>query len=182
MCLQDVLLSDKNRCAHFASQSQSCPELHSVPPQRSGGIVNSQLIYSMNGNGRTKGRPKKLAEKRTKKIDARFTEEEYAIVCGLELTLGLNKTDLVRKRLLQDAPLLIVNAKELIALLNEIGTEMGRCGNNINQLAKYANILKKSGASSPMVVERFNTLFEQYLKTQQTLNISLRKVIRMTSN
>jgi hypothetical protein len=57
---------------------------------------------------------------------------------------------------------------------------MGRCGNNINQLAKYANILKKRGMLSPVVIERFNVLFEQYLKNQQALDASLRKVFRMT--
>src|SRR5258708_38289022 len=124
----------------------------------------------MNGKGRTKGRPQKLAGKRNKKIDARFTAEEYRVICELELTLGLTKTELVRQRLLSNAGLLVVNAKELIVLLDQVGAEMGRCGNNINQLAKYANILKKRGMLSPVVIERFNVLFEQYLKNQQALD------------
>jgi Bacterial mobilisation protein (MobC) len=62
-----------------------------------------------------------------------------------------------------------------------VGVDMGRCGNNINQLAKYANILKKRGMLSPVVIERFNVLFEQYLKNQQALDVSLRKVFRMTA-
>jgi hypothetical protein len=121
-----------------------------------------------------------LAGKRNKKIDARFTEDEYAIICKLEKTLGLTKTELVRQRLLSNAGLLVVNAKELIVLLDQVGAEMGRCGSNINQLAKYANILKKRGMLSPVVIERFNVLFEQYLKNQQALDASLRKVFRMT--
>ena len=121
-----------------------------------------------------------LAGKRLKKIDTRFTEDEYQIVCEMEKTLGLTKTELVRQRLLSNAGVLVVNAKELIALLDQVGTEMGRCGNNINQLAKYANILKKRGMLAPVVIERFNVLFEQYLKNQQALEASLRKVFRMT--
>lgn len=121
-----------------------------------------------------------LAGKRNKKIDARFTEDEYAIICKLEKTLGVTKTELVRQRLLSNAGLLVVNAKELIVLLDQVGAEMGRCGSNINQLAKYANILKKRGMLSPVVIERFNVLFEQYLKNQQALDASLRKVFRMT--
>lgn len=121
-----------------------------------------------------------LAGKRIKKIDTRFTEDEYQIICELEKTLGLTKTELVRQRLLSNAGLLVVNAKELIVLLDQVGSEMGRCGNNINQLAKYANILKKRGMLSPVVIERFNVLFEQYLKNQQALNTSLRKVFRIT--
>ncbi|WPU96478.1 plasmid mobilization relaxosome protein MobC [Mucilaginibacter sabulilitoris] len=134
----------------------------------------------MNGRGRTKGRRQMLAGKRIKKIDTRFTEDEYQIICELEKTLGLTKTELVRQRLLSNAGLLVVNAKELIVLLDQVGSEMGRCGNNINQLAKYANILKKRGMLSPVVIERFNVLFEQYLKNQQALNTSLRKVFRIT--
>lgn len=133
----------------------------------------------MNGRGRTKGRPQKTADKKTKKIDARFTEDEYALICEMEKTLGLTKTELIRHRLLNEAGVLIVNAKELIILLDEVGTEMGRCGNNINQLAKYANILRKRDIPSPAVIERFNILFTQYLQNQQALDASLRKVFRM---
>jgi hypothetical protein len=84
----------------------------------------------------------------------------------------------VRSRLLQDAQLTIINAKELIGLLENIGAEMGRCGNNINQLAKYANILNKHGRLSPVVIERFNLLFEQYVYEQRLLETALRKIIK----
>ena len=134
----------------------------------------------MNGRGRTKGRPQILAGKRIKKIDARFTEDEYALITEMEKALGLTKTELVRQRLLSNAGLLVGNAKELIVLLDQVGAEMGRCGNNINQLAKYANILKKRGIVSPVVIERFNHLFEEYLKNQRALDATLRKVFRMT--
>jgi hypothetical protein len=127
---------------------------------------------------KVKGRPLKTEGKRTKKIDARFTEDEFKVVLELEKTLGISRTDLVRTRLLQDARLTVINAKELIALLDSIGTELGRCGNNINQLAKYANVLNKYGRLSPVVMERFNLLFEDYTENQKKLEISLRKIIR----
>ena len=129
----------------------------------------------------TKGRPQKANGKRIRKIDARFTEEEYNIISELEKTLGIRKTDLVRTRLLQDAQLRIINAKELIESLNEIGGEMGRCGNNINQVAKYANILNKKGTLSPAIIERFNLLFENYIDKQQSLETAFRKIIRMAA-
>ncbi len=125
-----------------------------------------------------KGRPEKTEGKRTRKIDTRFTEEEFKAVLELEKTLGVRRTDLVRTRLLQDARLTIINAKELIGLLDGIGTELGRCGNNINQLAKYANILNKYGRLSPVVVERFNLLFEVYIENQKALEAALRNIIR----
>jgi hypothetical protein len=136
----------------------------------------------MTFSSKVKGRPIKTEGKRTKKVDARFTEDEYKVILELEKTLGVRKSDLVRTRLLQDARLTIVNARELIGFLDSTGAELGRCGNNINQLAKYANILNKKGVLSPMVCERFNLLFEQYIQNQRTLETALRKIIRMTGN
>ncbi len=117
-------------------------------------------------------------ENRTKKIDARFTEAEYKTIQALEKELGVRKTDLVRSRLLENAPAMVLNAKELIRSLDSISAEIGRSGNNINQLARYANILNNKKVLSPMVAERFNMLFEQYLLNQKMLEASLRKVVR----
>jgi hypothetical protein len=117
-------------------------------------------------------------ENRIKKIDARFTEAEYQLVLALEKELGVRKTDLVRMRLLGDAPAVVLNAKELIRSLDSIGAELGHSGNNINQLARYANILKKKRMLSPVVMERFNILFEQYIGHQKNLEAALRSIVR----
>jgi hypothetical protein len=117
-------------------------------------------------------------ENRTKKIDARFTEAEYQLVLALEKELGVRKTDLVRMRLLGDAPAVVLNAKELIRSLDSIGAELGHSGNNINQLARYANILNKKRMLSPVVMERFNILFEQYISHQKNLEAALRSIVR----
>jgi len=119
-----------------------------------------------------------MKENRSKKIDARFTEEEYKIVLALEKELGVRKSDLVRDRLLNNAPAVIIHAKELIARLDAICTELGRSGNNINQLARYANILNKRNLLSPVVIGRFNILFEEYLANQKVLEGVLRSIIR----
>jgi hypothetical protein len=129
-------------------------------------------------NHKKTGRPQKTEAKRIKKIDVRFTEEEYHIIKGLEETLGISKTDLVRQRLLHGARLTMINAKEMIGELDNIGTELGRSGNNINQLARYANTLNKKSILSPQVMEQFNILFEKYIENQRGLEIVLRKIIR----
>jgi hypothetical protein len=126
-----------------------------------------------------KGRPVLLEGKRSKKIDARFTEEEYKVVLALEKELGVHKTDLVRRGVLNNAPAVLVNAKEMLRALDSIGLELARSGNNINQLARYANILNKRSILSPMVVERFNLLFETHLGLQKELSIALRKVLKL---
>jgi hypothetical protein len=126
-----------------------------------------------------KGRPVLLEGKRSKKIDARFTEDEYKVVLALEKELSIKKSDLIRRALLSNAPKVLVNAKEMLRLLDAIGLELARSGNNLNQLARYANILKKRSMLSPVVVERFNYLFETYLSQQKDLDSSLRKVLRL---
>jgi ABC-type transporter Mla subunit MlaD len=125
-----------------------------------------------------KGRPALTEGKRTKKIDARFTEDEYKLVLEMERTLGLKKTDLVRMRLLQNSKNVIVNARELITQLDQVGGELGRSGNNINQLAKHANVLNKRRQLSPIVVDHFNSLMENYNRLQKDLEVALRKIIR----
>ncbi|WPV02996.1 plasmid mobilization relaxosome protein MobC [Mucilaginibacter sp. cycad4] len=56
---------------------------------------------------------------------------------------------------------------------------MGRIGNNINQLARHANVLKLQGTLHPTVVKHFETLLDDYIKIQRQLEISLRKIIRL---
>ena len=116
--------------------------------------------------------------KRTKFINVRFTEEEYKEVLALEKELGISKTDLVRMRILSDAKKTVINAKELICHLDKVGAELGRVGNNINQLAKHANVLKLKGDLNPGIISKFNELFDDHIKVQQLLEISLRKIIR----
>jgi hypothetical protein len=125
-----------------------------------------------------KGRPLKKVGKRTFKIDVRFTEEEYKLITTMERALGISKTKLVRSRLLHNGAGAVVNAKEVIHELNRIGAELGRSGNNLNQLAHYANILNVKNILSPMVVDRFNLLLENHLKSRTELDTSLRKIIR----
>lgn len=119
--------------------------------------------------------------KRTKKIDARFTEEEYLLIQDLEKTLGISKTEIIRIRVLNRSANLVVDTKAMIGQLDTVGAELGRVGNNINQLAKYANTLNKRGLLSAQIIERFNQLFYDYIAVQQLLEAALRKIIRSMS-
>jgi hypothetical protein len=124
------------------------------------------------------GRPQLKEGRRTKFINVRFTEDEYKEIAELEKQLGITKTDLIRMRVLSDVKKIIINSKELIQHLDRVGAELGRIGNNINQLAKHANTLKLQGPLNPKIISTFNELFEDYLKVQQLLEVSLRRIIR----
>lgn len=127
---------------------------------------------------RLQGRPKLKEGRRTKKIDARFTEEEYNLILSMEKELGISKTELVRIRVLNKAARIVINSRELLKLLDQVGAEMGRSGNNINQLARHANTLKLQGSLPPSVASKFNELLETHIRIYQELEVSLRKIIR----
>jgi hypothetical protein len=124
------------------------------------------------------GRPPLKEGKRTRFINARFTDEEYDLISKIEKQLGISKTELVRMRVLNDAKTTVINARDLIAGLDSVGAELGRIGNNINQLARHANTLKLQGALNPVIIEQFNRLFEEYLGIQRMLEAALRRIIR----
>jgi hypothetical protein len=131
-------------------------------------------------NKKQPGRPLMVLGKRDQKIDVRFTRDEYELILKLERTLGISKADLIRNRILRGSEQVVVNAEQLIAALDLLGTEMGRTGNNINQLAKYANALNRQGILSVVVVERYNILLGNCQELQKRLEVLLRRVIRLT--
>jgi hypothetical protein len=155
------------RCL-FVPQKVTCPP----------GELKTRNSFFMGGSRKLTGRPVLKEGKRTKKIGARFTQDEYDLIQALEKQLGLSETDLVRMRLLNDSEKQIVNARDFIIAIDQVGAEIGRVGNNINQLAKHANTLKLMGALHPSVIIRFNELFDQYLVIQRSLETTLRKIIR----
>jgi hypothetical protein len=139
-------------------------------------------LFSMAEDPKRKGRPPLTEGKRTFKIDVRFTEEEYKLIVKMERTLGMSKTNLVRQRILKNGDGTVINAKALISALNQIGAELGRSGNNLNQLAHYANVLNLKEILSPVVVERYLLLLDENLKSRSKLDTTLRKIIRLLCN
>lgn len=167
-------MSDKNSLRNFHHPKKNLA--------LRGQLKNFATRFFMGDLEKLSGRPKLVSGKRTKKIDARFTEEEYNQVLALEKELQISKTELVRMRVLNGAKQIVINSKELIKHLDAIGAEMGRIGNNINQLARHANVLNLQNALSPDVAVRFNELLDDYIGIQQQLETALRKIIRAMAN
>jgi len=152
--------------------------LHSYLVQPKGLSKTRDSFSLMNAEEKHRGRPPLTTGKRIKKVDVRFTELEYEEVLKMESALGINRSDLIRIRVLAGSKGIVINAISLLGQLDTIGAEMGRAGNNINQLAKYSNILKNEGILSPVVVERFLILLESYLKDQRQMEAAIRKILR----
>jgi cation transport regulator ChaC len=117
-----------------------------------------------------------------KRFELRLTEDEHLELLKLEKELGINKTELVRRRVLQNSGKVLVQGRELLAQLDKIGAELGRAGNNINQLAKHTNALNKLGLVPASTVEEFNKLLSVHLNYQKEIEKLMRSLIRLMGN
>lgn len=124
------------------------------------------------------GRPPMLSGKRTCIIKAKLTEDEFKAVLEIQKRSGLNRMELIRRRILGKGITVTINTAELLNSLDSIGSEMGRAGNNINQLARHANTVNKQGRLNQQIVKDFNNLFSDYINSQQGLEKLLRHILR----
>jgi|SRR5690606_9300096 len=123
------------------------------------------------------GRPVKTSGKRIHVIKAKLTDAELEQLLYLQRESGLKRTELIRKRVLS-SKFLTINTSEIIALFDPIGTELGRAGNNINQLARYANQLHKQHKLDPEILTVFNSLLTEYIQLKGELEKELRQLLR----
>ena len=118
-------------------------------------------------------------EQRTRRFELRLSEVERKQFLELEKELGLSRADIVRIRVLQHSKKMLVNTTEIMKLLDGIGTEIGRSGNNINQLAKHANTLRQQGMLHSAIMRDLAPLLTEYISLQRKLEQSVRRLIRL---
>lgn len=117
--------------------------------------------------------------RKVRRFELRLSEQELMQFLELEKSLGISRSDIVRIRVLKNAANMLTNTKELMKKLDAIGAELGRSGNNINQLAKHANILQKQGLLSQSLTTEFTSLLGDYITVQQELEKNIRQIIRL---
>jgi len=116
---------------------------------------------------------------KTRRFGLRLSEQEEQQFLELEKALGLSRADIFRIRVLKDSAKMLVNSKELLQQLDAVGSELGRSGNNINQLAKHANILHKQGLLNVTIVTEFSCLLGRHIDVQRDLEKNIRQIIRL---
>lgn len=116
---------------------------------------------------------------RTKRFEIRLTEDEFNQLLNLEKQLGVNRTEIIRIRGLHNLHKVLVDGKQVLTALDAIGAELGRSGNNINQLARHANMLNHHGLLTESVVMEFNRLFRDYIRIRGDTEKTLRQIIRL---
>lgn len=112
-------------------------------------------------------------------LKAKLTAEENKQIIAMAEQLGISRSELIKSKLLTDHRQVLINAAELLVLLDGIGAELGRSGNNINQLARHANILNKRGMLDGEIVTEFHALFSVYLVQHLEIQKLMRQIIRL---
>lgn len=119
-----------------------------------------------------------LTGKRSRIIKAKLTDEEFNTLLSIQKASGMNRMELIRKRVLKGGGTIMVDTRELLKTLDAIGAELGRAGNNINQLARHTNVLNRQSKLSSDITRDFNTLFTDYIRIQRELEKTLRQLLR----
>jgi len=127
---------------------------------------------------KNQGRPLLEDGKRNIIIKAKLNTEELKVLEQMEETLKLNRSDLIRNRLFSRSSQNQSSSTEILSRLDQIGAELGRCGNNINQLARHANVLNKNGALKSFELDSYIKVFRAYVEHQKQLDTTLRQLLK----
>ena len=123
------------------------------------------------------GRPKKLNGQKCKRIEIRLSDQELLILKELEKETKISRSRLFVNRILYQQDFFVT--ADLIQVLASIGGEVGRVGNNINQLAKHCNTVVKHQQLPSGIVNEFNELMTIHLKKEQEIYKIFRQIYRV---
>jgi len=86
----------------------------------------------------------------------------------------------LRKKIVGNG-IIIPQPKALLHMLDKLGLEQSRIGNNINQIAKKVHAYDKEGHFSSDTLDQFNRTMHSYLKALNELSMAYRRLIRKFS-
>lgn len=108
-----------------------------------------------------------------------LNDKESKILLEQQEVLGFkNLSQYMRFKLLKDKKRMIyVNPVELLKQMDIYGIEMGRIGNNINQLSKHANRLNKENKLDNNIIEDLTRSLEEYNNLKSKILMSFNKIL-----
>lgn len=115
---------------------------------------------------------------RTKRFEVRLTDEQYATIREKAAKANLTPTEYVRRKVFSGE----VGVMDSLAFLKEYSRylhEIRKIGNNINQVAHYANILQNKGIYSKDVIDEMTIQLRELTAVEmrmEELNIKILKV------
>lgn len=116
-------------------------------------------------------------DNKVKRKEIRLTQKEYDKLLQMAAASGRSVSGYIRAKLFGGEKATI-NAVEFLKEYRKQIYEMHKTGNNINQLAHYANTCIKSGKLSEAVVQEMNQRFGELIKIEIKLKDAMRKIIK----
>jgi hypothetical protein len=117
-------------------------------------------------------------ENRDKRLWIRLTPAEHGEVRERAKEMGVSVSYYIRTRIFRAKEASVINAKEYLDAYREGVRELKKIGNNINQLARYANYINNSGQIQPAVIEELNSLLKEFVLCQRETADLDRKILK----
>ena len=117
-------------------------------------------------------------DNRGRRFEMRLTEAEHAALQEMERSLGMTRAEIVRHRVFGRTTQ-VADARILMKQLDGLGAELGRSGNNVNQLARHVNMLNRMGSLTPVALAGMDGTLGNYTEVQRQIELQLRRLIRM---
>lgn len=115
--------------------------------------------------------------KKETQYNFRMTEEEKKLLRQKAEQSGRTVSEYIRAKLF-GGERATINAVEFLAQYKIQLFEMKKIGNNINQLAHYANTCNKQGVLSEKIVQEMNQRFGELIECERALEELHRKINR----
>lgn len=116
-------------------------------------------------------------DNKVKRKEIRLTQKEYDKLLQMAAASGKSVSEYIRAKLFGGEKATI-NAVEFLKEYRKQIYEMHKTGNNINQLAHYANICIKSGKLSESVVQEMNRRLGELTRIEMKLEDAMHKILR----
>lgn len=123
------------------------------------------------------GRPKlSNSEKRIAEIHIVCNKGDKTRIKELAKSYGLTMTEYILRKCFDEN--VSFNHVEFLKEIHDLGTELSRQGNNINQLAKYTNTLTIEKRLTPEIATQLEEILLEHIKKQEEVRIAFRTLIR----
>ena len=116
-------------------------------------------------------------DNRNRKITIRFDEATHKEITKQAESANLSVSEYIR-RLLFGRAVTLINVREFLPILKSSIAEQQQTGNNINQLARYANYAEKNGIVNDEIIVEFNRLQRERIKTMRKIEELNRKIMK----
>lgn len=116
-------------------------------------------------------------DNKVKRKEIRLTQKEYDKLLQMAAASGKSVSEYIRAKLFGGEKATI-NAVEFLKVYKTQIYEMQKIGNNINQLAHYANVCIKSGMLSEAVVQEMDQRLGELTRIEMKLEDAMHKILR----